>query len=97
MMKHFVLTNVGSLNDKVVDEYHKISKNYNAGNRSYEDKNGDYSETFINKMLKKTAYNPSVELLGESEEKDLAREDYKTSLMTRLAKREINQKHHDQI
>lgn len=90
MMKHFVLTRVGSLNPEVKDNYHKISSNFYAGNRSYDWDNCDYQETFMTKMLRKCSYDPSKSINAVSEEADLAREQYKNSILTRLANREIN-------
>lgn len=59
LMRHFVLTNVGAQKENLNDEYHKISSNFYTGNRKYETDNADQTETFMNKMMKKCAYDPS--------------------------------------
>ena len=89
-MKHFVLTNVASRKEQIQEEYHKISTNYKPGNRLYESDKSDEYDTFINKMMKKCAYNPSKHEAVDPDVHDQAREQYKLELSNRMLKRELN-------
>lgn len=97
IIRHFVLTNVGSRKEQIQDEYHKISENYKPGNRLYETQNSDQYDTFINKMMKKCAYDPTKSDAVDPDDHALAREQYKTELSNRILKREIHKGHLDQI